>query len=63
MERLRSLPARRLESAKRVRVRVNSGSLIVAGTEQLLSEQPSDRRDRRGVDKCDTAILVTGILI
>lgn len=29
MERLRPLPERRLESAKRVRVRVNSGSLIV----------------------------------
>jgi hypothetical protein len=48
MEQLRPLPERRLESAKRVRVRVNSGSLIMAARNQLLSEQPPDRRDRRG---------------
>jgi hypothetical protein len=47
MERLRPLPDRRLETAKRVRLRVNTGSLIVVERNSY-SVNSRDRRDRRG---------------
>ena len=48
MQYLRALPERRLESAKRVRVKVDSGSLIYVDRKYVFGQQPVDRRTGRG---------------
>ena len=41
---MRQLPAQRMESAKRDRVKVDSGSLIHVGRNSVFGQQPADRR-------------------
>jgi hypothetical protein len=50
MEVLRALPERRFDSAKQVRVRVSSGSLINVERNSYSVNQPADWRDCRGTD-------------
>ena len=50
MQYLRALPERRLEAAKRAKVKVDSGQHDLCGPERVFGEQPADRRAGGGAD-------------